>query len=69
MSEVFDEAEYERFTRKNYMDNPDEPEEAEQERERRPGRVICPYCNGYDLDMDGDSGGSCTHCFGGYIKP
>jgi hypothetical protein len=29
---------------------------------------VCPYCNGTDLDLDGDSGGGCTHCFNGYVR-
>lgn len=38
----------------------DSPEEQEQQ--------VCPYCNGTNMDLDGDSGGGCTHCFNGYIK-
>ena len=29
---------------------------------------ICPYCHGTNQDLDGNTGGSCTHCFGGYVK-
>ena len=32
-----------------------------------PKRKICPYCNGSALDMYGNTGGSCPHCFGGYL--
>lgn len=28
----------------------------------------CPYCHGSNLDMDGGTGGSCTHCINGKIK-
>lgn len=28
---------------------------------------VCPYCNGTNMDLDGDSGGGCTHCFNGYL--
>lgn len=27
----------------------------------------CPYCRGTDLDMDGDTGGGCTHCINGRV--
>ena len=30
-------------------------------------RKLCPYCHGQDLDLDGDSGGGCTHCINGYL--
>jgi len=30
-------------------------------------REECPYCNGTTLDLSGDSGGTCPHCFGGYL--
>ena len=29
---------------------------------------VCPYCHGSNLDLDGNSGGSCTHCFNGKVK-
>jgi hypothetical protein len=31
------------------------------------GMKLCPYCNGSNMDLDGDSGGGCTHCFNGLI--
>ena len=37
----------------NYDDDDFDPDE------------VCPYCNGTDLDLDGDSGGGCTHCING----
>ena len=38
------------------------------EEEQPEQRQLCPYCHGTDLDMDGDSGGGCTHCINGYTK-
>lgn len=35
MSEEFDEEDYRRFTRRNYLDNPEEPEESQQVRAER----------------------------------
>lgn len=37
------------------------------EHEKIEGKVLCPYCGGSNLDLDGDSGGGCTHCFNGYL--
>jgi hypothetical protein len=28
---------------------------------------VCPYCKGANMDLDGDSGGGCTHCFNGRL--
>jgi Zn finger protein HypA/HybF involved in hydrogenase expression len=39
----------------------DIPDESDEETQ------VCPYCNGTNLDMDGDSGGGCTHCFNGHL--
>ena len=55
---------YEFFTGTGrYTDNPDpNPVQYESPRE------LCPYCNGTTLDMDAGTGGSCIHCFGGFLK-
>jgi Zn finger protein HypA/HybF involved in hydrogenase expression len=39
-------------------DIPDEPDGEMQ---------ICPYCNGTNMDLDGDSGGGYPHCFNGNL--
>lgn len=36
--------------------------------EERDERRICPHCNGTTLSPYPDDGGSCPHCFGGYLK-
>jgi hypothetical protein len=28
----------------------------------------CPFCRGTDMDIDGDSGGGCTHCINGRVS-
>jgi hypothetical protein len=33
-----------------------------------PEREICPYCNGTNISPYERDGGSCPHCFGGYVK-
>lgn len=30
-------------------------------------KTICSHCHGTALDLSGDSGGGCPHCFGGYV--
>ncbi len=29
-------------------------------------RELCPDCNGLNIDLVSDTGGSCPSCFGGY---
>jgi hypothetical protein len=46
-----------------------DPEDVEEEREDvEEEREICPYCNGTDISPYERDGGSCPHCFGGYLK-
>jgi hypothetical protein len=46
---------------------PDPSSEEEDEEEQQDERRVCPYCNGTTLSPYPDDGGSCPHCFGGYL--
>lgn len=33
------------------------------------GKVVCPHCNGTTLDLSqNEDGGTCPHCFDGYVS-
>jgi hypothetical protein len=52
-----------------FIFKPEDADSDEHDKEQynaEPERYVCPHCNGTALSPY-DDGGSCPHCFGGYL--